>query len=151
MDQANWESLLERLRLASRTIELNAVEGEERIAVDAELPPSYLTPDILKIVDRFEPYGEENNPLIFMSKGLRVADLSFMGKTEAKHVKLTLDAGKHKWPAVYWQAAERVKRDFDLEDRVDLVFTLNRNWFNGIETPQLIITDLRRTEAQTAV
>jgi single-stranded-DNA-specific exonuclease len=58
---------------------------------------------------------------------------------------LILNTGKHKWPAVYWQAAERVKRDFDLEDKVDLVFTLSRNWFNGMETPQLIITDLRRS------
>jgi single-stranded-DNA-specific exonuclease len=30
---------------------------------------------------------------------------------------------------------------------VDLVFTVNRNWFNGIETPQMIVTDLRRTDA----
>jgi single-stranded-DNA-specific exonuclease len=70
-----------------------------------------------------------------------------MGKNEAKHVKLTLDAGKHKWPAIYWQAADRVKRDFDMNDRVDLVFKISRNWYNGIETPQFIITDLKRSEA----
>jgi len=104
-----------------------------------------MTPDLLKIVDLFEPYGEENAPLVFMSKGLRIADLSLMGKTEPRHVKLSLDCGKHTWPAVYWQAAERVKRDFDLNDRVDLVFRVSRNWFNGTETPQLVVTDLRRS------
>jgi single-stranded-DNA-specific exonuclease len=145
MEKTNWDIFLERLKRAALLIELPDDQGAERVTVDAELPPSYLTPDIFKVVDRFEPYGEHNGPLTFMARGLRVTDLSFMGKTEAKHVKLTLDAGKHKWPAVYWQAAEKVKRDFDLEDRVDLVFTLNRNWFNGTETPQLIITDLRRT------
>jgi single-stranded-DNA-specific exonuclease len=146
IEKGNWNSLLERLKLASRTMELTQGEDEETLTVDAELPQSYLTPDIFKIVDRFEPYGEENGPLTFMARGLRVTDLSFMGKTEAKHVKLTLDAGKHKWPAIYWQAADKVKKDFDLEDQVDLVFTLNRNWFNGIETPQIIITDLRRSQ-----
>ena len=70
-----------------------------------------------------------------------------MGKTEAKHVKLTLDAGKHKWPAVYWQAAEKVKREFDLGDQVDLVFRINRNWFKGNETPQLLVSDLKRSNA----
>jgi len=80
-----------------------------------------------------------------MSKGLRVADISLMGKTEQKHVKLTLDCGKHKWPAVYWQAADRVKRDFDLKDQVDLVFQVGRNYFNGAELPQLTVTDLRRS------
>jgi single-stranded-DNA-specific exonuclease len=68
-----------------------------------------------------------------------------MGKPEAKHVKLTVDTGKVKWPAIYWQAVDKVKRDFDKNDTVDLVFTLNRNWFNGSETPQLMVMDLKRS------
>jgi len=68
-----------------------------------------------------------------------------MGKSEQKHVKLTLDCGKHKWPAVYWQAADKVKKDFDLNDRVDIVFQVSRNWFNGTETPQLVVSDLKRS------
>ncbi|MDR2028285.1 MAG: single-stranded-DNA-specific exonuclease RecJ [Treponema sp.] len=147
MNRANWETFLERLKTAAYTIELGDDEDEETVTVDAELPHSYLTPDIFKVVDRFEPYGEENGPLIFMARGLKVTDINFMGKIEAKHVKLTLDTGKHKWPAVYWQAAEKVSRDFNISDTVDLVFTLNRNWFNGTEIPQLIVTDLRKAAA----
>jgi single-stranded-DNA-specific exonuclease len=143
MQKSNWERFLERLKIAARSIELAA--EEETLAIDAELPHAYLTPDIFKLVDRFEPYGEENGLLTFVSRGLKVADLSFMGKADAKHVKLTLDTGKIKWPAVYWQAADKVKREFDLNDTVDLVYTFNRNWFNGAETPQIIVTDLRRS------
>jgi single-stranded-DNA-specific exonuclease len=105
----------------------------------------------LELVDRFEPYGEENSPLSFLARGLKVTDINLMGKPEAKHVKLTLDTGKVKWPAVYWQAVDKVKRDFDKNDRVDLVFTLSRNWFNGSETPQLIVTDLKRNKEQGVV
>jgi single-stranded-DNA-specific exonuclease len=56
-----------------------------------------------------------------------------------------VDTGKHKWPAVYWQAAERVNRDFGLGDTVDLVFRVTRNWFNGKESPQLVVNDLKRS------
>jgi single-stranded-DNA-specific exonuclease len=147
MAKSNWEAFLERLKIAAYTIELGDTEDGETLTVDAELPHSYLTPDIFKVVDRFEPYGEDNGPLVFMVRGLKVTDINLMGKIEAKHVKLTLDTGKHKWPAIYWQAAEKVRRDFDIADTVDLVFTLNRNWFNGIEIPQLIVTDLRRAAA----
>jgi single-stranded-DNA-specific exonuclease len=126
-------------------MDLGADEDGETVAVDAELPLSHLTADLLKLVDLFEPYGEDNEPLLFMARGLKITDLSLMGKTETKHVKLTLDSGKHKWPAVYWQAAEKVKKDFDLQDTVDLVFKVGRNWYNGNETPQLIVTDLRRS------
>jgi single-stranded-DNA-specific exonuclease len=145
LDRANWDAFLERLKNIAKAVELGAEGDEETVTVDAELPLSYLTPDIFKLVDRFEPYGEKNEPLVFMTRRLRVADITFMGKTEVKHVKLTLDTGKHKWPAVYWQAADKVKRDFDLEDKVDLVYTLNRNWFNGVETPQIMVTDLKRS------
>ena len=145
LKRTRWDEFIERLRVASATIDLGAADAEESVAIDAELPSSYLTPDILKVVDLFEPYGEENAPLVFMAKGLRVTDIALMGKTEQKHVKLTLDCGKHKWPAVYWQAAERVKRDFDVKDEVDLVFQVGRNYFNGAELPQMTVTDLRRS------
>ncbi|MDR2482465.1 MAG: single-stranded-DNA-specific exonuclease RecJ [Treponema sp.] len=145
MERVNWEQFLERLRVLSETIELDGEADEDAVSIDAELPLSYLTPGLLALTDRFEPYGEENGPLMFMARRLKVSGLSFMGKGESKHVKLTLDAGKHKWPAVYWQAADKVKRDFDQGDEVDAVFTVNRNWFNGVETPQFIITDLKRS------
>jgi single-stranded-DNA-specific exonuclease len=145
MEKANWEEFLERLKSAAQSMELKEGENNETLTVDAELPLSYLTPDIFKIVDLFEPYGEGNDPLTFLARGLRITDISLMGKTEAKHVKLTLDAGKHKWPGVYWQAADRVKRDFDKGDQVDLAFRITRNFFNGNEIPQLMVSDLKRS------
>jgi single-stranded-DNA-specific exonuclease len=143
MDKANWDEFRERLKFTAETIELGP--DEEAVRVDAELPQSYLTPEIFKIVDLFEPYGQENSLLTFLARGVKILDINLMGKPEPVHAKLTLDTGKHKWPAIYWRAAEKVKRDFDINDRADLVFTICRDWFNGIETPQIIITDLKRS------
>jgi single-stranded-DNA-specific exonuclease len=147
MNRDNWDQFLERLRNLTLSMEMEKEDDKSLTPVDAELPLSYLTPEkIFGTVDLFEPYGEQNSPLAFLARGLKVMDLNLIGKSEAKHVKLSLDAGSCKWPALYWQAAEKVKRDFDLGDTVDLVFTLNRNWFNGMETPQMIVTDLARSE-----
>lgn len=145
MLKSNWETFLERLKGVAATMELEESVDEELVQIDAELPLKYMNADLLNIVDQFEPYGEKNNPLIFLARNLKIIDLSLMGKNEAKHVKLTIDSGTFKWPAVYWQAAEKIKRDFDLNDRVDMVFRVNRNYFNGNETPQLIITDIKRS------
>ncbi|MDR0569280.1 MAG: single-stranded-DNA-specific exonuclease RecJ [Spirochaetaceae bacterium] len=147
LEKKDWKRFMERLQTAAQSIEFSDSGQEETVSIDAELPHSYLTPDIFKIIDGFEPYGEGNETLTFMSRNLKVADIAFMGKTEAKHVKLTLNAGKHTWPAVYWQAAEKVKKDFDINDTVDLVFKISRNWFNGVETPQIVITDLKRSKS----
>jgi single-stranded-DNA-specific exonuclease len=144
MNHANWDNFMERLKNVANTIEFSEGEIEQTIVVDAELPHEYLSPDILKLVDRFEPYGKENDPLVFMAKKLTVKDINFIGKPEAKHLKITVDAGKYKWPALYWQAADRVlNKEFGIEDRVDLVFNLSRDYYKGNEIPQMMITDLR--------
>ncbi|MDR0512431.1 MAG: single-stranded-DNA-specific exonuclease RecJ [Treponema sp.] len=146
LSRENWQPFLQRLQSVAADIQLQTDEGGETLNVDAELPLSYLTPDIFALINRFEPYGEGNETLTFVAKDMRIADINLMGKPEAKHVKLTMDTGKHKWPAVYWQAAEKVRRDFDLGDQVDLAFKITRNYFKGNETPQLVVSDLKRSK-----
>ena len=145
MVMKNWDSFLERLKKISAAIEFEEEQDEETIFIDAELPHDYLTPDILKLIDRFEPYGKENEQLVFMTKNLTVKEINFIGKPEAKHIKMTLDAGKHKWPAVYWQSADRITNgEFGVDDNVDAVFNITRDYYRGNETPQMMIIDLRK-------
>ncbi|MDR1444130.1 MAG: single-stranded-DNA-specific exonuclease RecJ [Treponema sp.] len=146
MDRGNWEAFLKRLETLSGAIEFTPEQGTA-ILIDAELPPAYLSPEIIDIVEKFEPYGEENRPLSFMTRNARISDINLMGKNGAPHVKLTLDIGSYKWPAVYWQAADKIPGEFDLHDSVDLVFGMTRNWFSGDGKPQLVITDMKRTGA----
>jgi single-stranded-DNA-specific exonuclease len=147
MEKAKWESFMDRLKTAAYSIEFIEDVAEETISIDAELPPDYLSPDIFALVDRFEPYGNENDPLTFMAKKLTVREINFIGKTESKHLKMMVDSGKHKWPALYWQAADRVlNREFGIDDRVDMVFSLSRDYYRGNETPQMMITDLRKSD-----
>jgi single-stranded-DNA-specific exonuclease len=151
LEKKRWDTFLERITLAAGAMELAADEKEagETVTVDAELPAAYLTPDLFTLVDRFEPYGEQNRPLTFLARKLLVRDVGFMGKEEAKHVKLTLDTGRHKWPAVYWEAAEKVEREFGRDDTVDVVFRLYRDWYRGVESPRIMVTDLKRTGEYT--
>jgi len=45
---------------------------------------------------------------------------------------------------VYWQAADKVKREFDKGDTVDVVYRITRDYYKGNETPQFLVRDLRR-------
>ncbi|AEE16520.1 single-stranded-DNA-specific exonuclease RecJ [Treponema brennaborense] len=134
----------ERLAQLSSGIELG--ENDEKLPqADAEIPHEWLTPDLLKTVDLFEPFGEENPPLFFFSRKLKIIGADILGKTEKKHLKLTLAGGKTKWPALYWSAAERLGTDFNVGDTVDVLYQVNRNTFNGMETAQLIINALEKS------
>jgi len=143
----NWGLFLERLKAKAAEINLSDADDGDTLKIDAELPLSYLNPEIFTLLDRFEPFGEGNEPITFLARNIKISEISLMGKPEAKHVKLILDTQSHKWPAVYWQAAEKARRDFDLGDKVDVVFKITRNYFKGLETPQLIINDLKRSGA----
>jgi single-stranded-DNA-specific exonuclease len=147
LKKENWDAVRERLKTVAYAIELSEEREGQTVYIDAELPPEYLTPDLLNLVDRFAPYGKDNEPLMFMAKNLFIEDINFIGKVESKHLRMTLAGGKHKWPALYWDAAVRVvNKEFGKGDRVDAVFTLSRDWYKGIATPQMMITDLRKSE-----
>jgi len=147
MFDKNWEKFLERLKTVSSEMDFEEEEGEKVIQIDAELPHDYLSPDVLKLVDKFDPYGKGNEQLVFMSNKLTVKEINFIGKPEQKHVKMTLDTGKYKWPALYWESADRVaNKEFGVNEKIDIVYNLNRNYYRGNETPQMIILDLKKSE-----
>lgn len=110
--------------------------------VDAEIPSSYLTPDLMKITELFEPYGSENDELLFVSQNLPVCDGLIVGKKEPYHLKLTFDCGKYKFPAMFWSAGDKWNRDIKIGSRVNVLFSINKNIYNGTITPQMIIKDL---------
>jgi single-stranded-DNA-specific exonuclease len=142
----NLELFLERIKKITPAIEFEEEDDEESIQIDAELPHEYLSTDIFKLVDQFEPYGKGNEQITFKSKNLLIKDLNIIGKPEAKHIKMTLDAGKYKWPALYWQSADRVlNKEFTINDKVDIVYNLKRDYFRGNETPQIMVLDLIKT------
>jgi hypothetical protein len=69
-----------------------------------------------------------------------------MGKQEVCHAKLTLDSGAAKWTAIYWDGAKQISEQVHPGDVLDVAFRLKRNYFKGMETPQMIIEDLRLAE-----
>jgi len=146
LKRENWDDFTERLKAFASSMEFGDDGDGQRIFIDAELPLEYLGPEILNLVDRFAPYGKDNEPLTFLAKNLVVEELQFIGKNESKHLKMVLAGGKHKWPALYWDAASRVvNKEFGKNDHVDVVFTISRDWYKGIATAQMILCDLRKT------
>lgn len=114
--------------------------------VDAEIPMEYMTPHLLDVEDLFEPFGELNPQLLFMAKNVPVSDAMIMGKGEKSHLKIIVNTGKFKWPCLFWNEGERLHRDFNVGDDVDILFHVERNVFNGMETPQIILTDIKKSE-----
>jgi single-stranded-DNA-specific exonuclease len=139
-----WNQFLDRLEIEVSTIQINEIPDTETVFVDAELPHPYITPDIFTLIDRFEPYGEGNSPLVFSSQNLPVKDIALLGKKEPKHVKFILDTGEYKWPAIFWNSADRIN-EFAIGDKIDMMYSFNRNWYMGMEKPQIIVNKMTKS------
>ncbi|MFP4364476.1 MAG: single-stranded-DNA-specific exonuclease RecJ [Spirochaetia bacterium] len=129
-------------RFYQALIEVDVPQTEEAAEIDAEVPPSYLKPDLWEVVDMFEPFGENNPQLTFMTKNITVAGVDLVGKTR-NHVKMILDSGKHKWPALYWNSADKIHGKVEVGAKIDLLFHLEKNFFQGNERLQLNVLDLK--------
>jgi len=121
-----------------------AEQREEVLRIDAEVPPRYLNPDLIKVVEDFQPYGEDSPPLVFLTRGVEIEQLDVIGRQAKAHLRLLIKADRYRWPAVYWNSADRAGRDFTVHDQADIVFRLGRNYFQNTETLQLTILDLRK-------
>ncbi len=136
--QERLGEFLQRLKDHSGTIEL-AESIEE--PVDLELPGDRVTEDLEKFQSRLEPMGMDFPPIRYLVRNAGIENAQVIGKDQS-HLRLLLAIGNRKWPAVFWSAADRLNGDFSLGSRVDISFTVERNYFGGNSNLQLTIIDM---------
>lgn len=138
------EEVIQAVKSAAKGISLED-EEEQSLQIDAEIPGDYLSPDIEKVVNRLSPYGEGNPPLTFLTTGMKILEMDLIGRKEQKHLKFLLGAGKYRWPGVYWRAGHRAEGDLKVNDQVDVVYQVSKNYFNNKETLQLVVLDMKHS------
>ncbi|RMF41923.1 MAG: single-stranded-DNA-specific exonuclease RecJ [Anaerolineae bacterium] len=131
-------ALVERLQGIARE-KLSQVDLRPSLVADMEIPLSALNADVLQYLDWMQPTGYGNPAARFVSRDLRVVNSRAVGK-EGAHLKLSVTDGKVTFDAIafgqgHWQE--------EMPPRVDLLYTFERNEFNGRVTLQLNVRDLK--------
>lgn len=128
---------------------LKAAESEisddllcETLNIDLKIPLTEVSMALVDDLDKLKPFGLGNEEPVFVSENVGLMDVSFMGK-DKQHVALKLyDQGKY-YKAILFNGAELVG-DLVFGDKLDIVYTIKRNSFNGHESVDLILKDFRR-------
>lgn len=122
-------------------------EEEDNVDIDCTIPEEFMNPDLIKICEKFEPYGQANNPIVFHIQGATVVDYQYIkgGKAGTRNVRLTISYGTYSWPCIYWNGGDQVGKTFDKDVVVDCVFRLGRNYFNNQDSIQLTIIDIKQS------
>lgn len=143
LKEVDFDEFLIRTDESSQLFE--SLDATEEIYIDAELPHAFMKPELIDLVETFEPYGVDHQPLQFLVKGVKILEAALLGNSEVKHVRMLIGCGAYKWPAIFWKAGERVGVDFSATDTVDVVFRFGRNYYKNMENLQLTILDIVRS------
>ena len=135
------EAFKQKLKEIASTLTLE--EENTNIFIDAEIPQQLLSPSTFKLLDIMEPFGCQNDELIVKSSGVRIAEATVVGKKEPFSLKLLIDCGKYKFPALFWNEAQRLNRDIFIGESYDILYTMSRNHFNRMTTSQFELKDLK--------
>jgi single-stranded-DNA-specific exonuclease len=113
------------------------------IQIDAEVPLSALSLDLLRQLKRLEPFGQANPEPVLVSRRVRVAGAWPKG-SEGQHLKLRLDDGQGGTPVegMAWRLGH-LAGHFQKPINVDVVYVLEQNTWNGNQALQLNIKDFR--------
>jgi single-stranded-DNA-specific exonuclease len=133
---------LEALRMRLKAIAAEQLAGLDlrpTFSADAEVPLADLKPELLKILDQFQPTGYGNPGAVFITRNAQVKSARTVG-ADSKHLKLTLSDGRYTFDAIGFRLGGRLKT---LAGRVDVLYTFESNEYNGRISLQLNLKDLK--------
>lgn len=116
---------------------------EESIDVEMEVEGNELTFDLASDLERLEPFGEKNLEPMFLIKGVKVIDKREVGAAQ-NHLLLRVAPNKSSkvFKAIGFKMAEKGEK-VRAGNKLDIVFKLRINEFNGFSNLDLNIVDFR--------
>ncbi len=133
-------ALAERLQTIARE-RLGGLDLRKTIRVEAELQLISVDRDLAVALADIEPCGYGNPTPVFASRGLRVVGQRTVGG-EGQHLKLVVSDGWVEREAIVFGAGARAGEAHP-GATLDLAYTIELNRYNGSETVQLNVRDLR--------
>ncbi len=124
--------------------ELSTKDLRPSLKVDIEIPLRDLKPPILEDLDKIQPTGNSNEQPIFISRNLLANRKKLVGKDSA-HLKMTVTDGYITYDAIAFRQGSWFE---NFPDRIDLAYTFERNEFNGRNSLQLNILDIKPSNSE---
>lgn len=126
----------------ARTLLAEGALPEAALDVDAELPLREMTPQLMAEIDRLEPFGQDNEAPVLVSRDVRLAEPARIVGKDSTHLMLSVRDGMHRMRGMFFGAADRI-RELEMGKPFDLAFTPRWNTFRGETNLELRVHDFR--------
>lgn len=124
--------------------ELAGKDISPELKIDAEIRLDEIDFNLVDDLKKMEPFGEGNRSPIFLSRNLIINEIKIVGNGE-KHLKLFLRSGSNT-PKIYEAIGFNFAKEFKnikAGDKIDAVYRLEEDTWNGNKKIQLKLVDLR--------
>lgn len=108
------------------------------LIIDKELPFSELNLKIYSEIQKLQPFGMGNLEPVFVARNVKVNNLRTVGR-ENEHLKLLLYQDGNMFDAIYFRGAVS---GIKINDEIDIVYSIERDNWNGNEKIQLKLRDV---------
>ena len=138
--KSKFDDLKNQLEEYARKCEVNKIVPI--INIDSEILLKEVDIESVKSLKLLEPYGEANKMPLFLFKNLKINSIRSL--SDGKHLRLTLRDDNFMINAIGFNMGE-LSEKYLLDDRVDIVGNLDINSYNGNESVQIILKDMRKS------
>ena len=112
------------------------------VKYDAEIRTKDISKDTIESLKLLEPYGEANHSPVFVYKNVKVDSVRTLSNN--KHLKLNVKEGNCVFNAIAFNMGDK-KDTIKMGDKVDILHYLELNRYNGYESVQLNVKDIKKS------
>jgi single-stranded-DNA-specific exonuclease len=107
--------------------------------IDLDIPIEFINFNFINNLDLFEPYGHQNEECLFLTRNAEIRDFKRFGQN-MNHGKFMFKKNKM-IEAIGWNMADSMEK-FSNNKKIDIVYKLENNLYNGRISPRMLIVDL---------
>ena len=144
LPEGEGEINLEKFLVKAREIANRALKDTELVPtleIDIEINFADISDELHEALNKLRPFGAGNAQPKFLSKNLQVVNVTNMG-AEGQHLKLRLLQSGKFFDAVAFSISDEWKK-IKMGDKIDLVYYVDMNEWNGLKNIQLKIIDIK--------
>lgn len=119
---------------------------QPELKIDLEIAFDSISWELAEAIQEFEPFGEANPQPLLLTKKVIVKFIDTVG-AKSQHLKLTVsnDAGDVQYKTIGFNLANGWKEELNAGDKIDIVYELGFNEWNGNRELQIKLKDLRKS------
>ena len=115
------------------------------VNIDLKIPLETATVELARQLTQLAPFGMGNPKPVFLSENARVAEINQVGR-EGQHTSLKLSDNEDLHKAIHFNSEDTFE-GVGFGDKIDIVYSIELNEFNGKISADLIIKDFKKLEA----